>query len=466
MNLLNIRELEQKLIWDEDYRAAPAWKRLPVETLRALLYVGRGFGNGELTLRAMSLVYTTILSLVPLLAFSFSVLKGFGVQNRVEPLLLQYLMALGPEKSAEITERIVGFVNNIDVRVLGVMGLGLLVYTIVTLMQKIEAAFNHVWHLRRSRSLGERFSTFISVLTVGPLLVFSALAMTGSIMNNELMQWLSSREPFGMMLQELARLMPWLLIIAAFTFLYVLIPNTRVRLLPALAGGIVGGLLWEAAGYAFARFVASAGNYQAVYATFGTAILFMIWLYVSWLILLVGASVAYYVQHPGAVIARARRWRFSHDSFEALALGMLATITRRHYAREPGLSADALASHFGIAGEMMDDALAALRACAIIEETAEEPATFVLAVPPEETPVADIITTLREYHPAGSRPVRPPADAPVESVQARIRQARDDALQGLTLRDLAIESADHPAAAAATDTADGPAVIAGASSGA
>lgn len=448
MNLSELAELEQRYVWDRDYRDAPAWQRAAVGSLRTVLYVTREFSSGELTLRAMSLVYTTILSLVPLLAFSFSVLKGFGVQNQVEPLLLEYLRPLGDEKAVEITSQIVEFVNNIDVRVLGAMGLGLLVWTIVTLMQKIESAFNHAWRLRRNRSLGERFSTFISVLTVGPLLIFAALAITGSIMHNELMQSLAAHEPFGLIIRESARLVPYVLVICAFTFVYVLVPNTRVRLWPAFAGGIVAGILWETAGYVFAYFVASATKYQAVYATFGTAMLFMIWLYVSWLILLVGASTAFYVQQPRAVIARARRWKFSYAAFEEVALATLATITRRHYAHETPLSAEGLSDAFLIPQDMMELTLSALEASSILKASADEPPQYLLAVPPEATPLADVVEALRHHRPPDSRPARAPDDDATGTVLTAIEQSLSKALGGATLKDLADGTFDAPDGAA------------------
>ena len=97
ISLSKLVELEQRLVWDTDYRRSEAWIRVPVAIARTLVYVYREFSSGELNLRAMSLVYTSILSLVPLLAFSFSVLKGFGVQNQIEPLLLEYFWALVPD---------------------------------------------------------------------------------------------------------------------------------------------------------------------------------------------------------------------------------------------------------------------------------------------------------------------------------------------------------------------------------
>ena len=107
--------------------------------------------QGEITLRATGLVYSTLLSLVPLLALSFSVLKGFGVHNQMEPLLLELLSPLG-NKAEELTKQVLGFVDNVQVGVLGVAGLATLLYTVVTLMQKIEESFNYVWYVKQSRS--------------------------------------------------------------------------------------------------------------------------------------------------------------------------------------------------------------------------------------------------------------------------------------------------------------------------
>jgi len=412
--------LEQRLVWDRDYRKSPSWVRIPMAVLRSILYLYHEFSNGELNLRAMSLVYTTILSLVPLLAFSFSVLKGFGVQNKVEPVLLEYFAALGPEKAIEITSKVVEFVNNIDVRVLGAVGLGLLVYTIITLMQKIEAAFNQAWHVRAHRSFVERFATFISVLTVGPLLVFAAIAITGSVMHNAFMDALVAHEPFGMIAAHSTRLSPYLLVIGAFTFSYVLIPNTRVRFVAALVGGITAGLLWETAGYVFAYFVSTASKYQAVYATFGTAMFFMIWLYVSWLILLVGASVAYYVQHPRIVIARARHWRFSFESFEEIALSILVGIVQNHYDEAAPLDADTLSEMHQVPPELIDKVITALVATHLISATNDQPPAYLLRVPPEETAVVDALLALRRYQPADSRRVVPADNTVVATLRAHI----------------------------------------------
>ena len=144
-------------IWDDDLRSLHGVRRLVVFISRVLYVLVKELMGGQLNLRAMSLVYTTLLSMVPLLAVSFSVLKGFGVHNRIEPLLYNLLLPLGPN-GVEITEKIIGFVENVKVGVLGSVGFALLIYTVIALMQKIESAFNYVWRIDHLRSMSQRSS--------------------------------------------------------------------------------------------------------------------------------------------------------------------------------------------------------------------------------------------------------------------------------------------------------------------
>ena len=158
MLITTIRDLEQRYIWERDYSHEPVWLRGLVHVTRMLILLIHDFLDGDLNLFAMSLVYTTLLSFVPLLALSFSILKGFGVHNRLEDTLQSYLAPLGDEKSIQLAENIVGFVDNMNVRVLGAVGLAFLLYTVISLMQKVEGAFNDVWRVQQQRSFGERFT--------------------------------------------------------------------------------------------------------------------------------------------------------------------------------------------------------------------------------------------------------------------------------------------------------------------
>ena len=297
----------------------PWWKVLLIRVLRVFYVVIRDLLEGQLTLRAMSLVYTTLLAMVPLLAVTFSVLKGFGVHNQIEPLLLNFLRPMG-ERGVEVTSRIIGFVDSVKAGILGSIGFALLIYTVISLIQKIERACNDTWHVNRSRPLSQKFSDYLSVILIGPVLVFSALGITASVMSTAVVQKMVAIKVFGSLMELATKLVPYLLVIAAFTFVYIFVPNTRVRFRSALTGGLVAGVLWETSGWAFASFVVKSAKYTAIYSGFAILIMFMIWLYLSWLIVLVGASVAYYHQHPESVTSYRRELRLSNRMQEKLAL--------------------------------------------------------------------------------------------------------------------------------------------------
>jgi membrane protein len=133
-------------VWRGQLAAMPAWKAGMVRLARLALVLARDLAYGQLTLRATGLVYTTLLSLVPLLALSFTVLKAFGVYNQMDPILLNFLAPLG-EKSAEASKWFIKFIESLNVKVLGSIGLALLLYTVISLMQKIEESVNFIWHV-------------------------------------------------------------------------------------------------------------------------------------------------------------------------------------------------------------------------------------------------------------------------------------------------------------------------------
>jgi len=318
------------LLWNIRLQELPRWKASLVTALRIVHAISRDLAEGEITLRAMSLVYTSLLSLVPLLAVSFSVLKGFGVHNQIEPMLLNFLAPMG-ERGVEITATVIGFVDNIKVGVLGSLGLVFLVYTVISLLQKVEKSFNYTWHISGTRSLARRFSDYLSVLLIGPVLVFSALGIMVSLTATSVMQQIAAFQAISVVLEMLGALLPYLLVIIAFTFVYVFIPNTRVKFKSALVGAIVAGVLWETSGWAFTTFLVGQSKYTAIYSAFASLMLFMIWLYLSWMILLLGASIAFYHQNPHSLSLRQRSLNPSIRFMEKTSVQIMVLVTRSFY---------------------------------------------------------------------------------------------------------------------------------------
>lgn len=429
-------------LWDVDLSTMPAWRRRLLRALRVGYAVIRDVSEGQLTLRAMSLVYTTLLSLVPLLAVSFSVLKAFGVHNQVEPLLLNLLAPLG-DKGLEITERIIEFVENIKAGLLGSVGLAFLVYTVISLLQKVERAFNFTWHVTAHRPFTQRFSDYLSVILIGPVLVFSALGLTATIASSTLFQQLSAIEPLGSVIEGAGRLLPYLLIIGAFTFVYIFVPNTKVRVGSALVGALIAGVLWESAGWLFASFVVSSVKYTAIYSAFATLIVFMIWLYLSWLILLIGASIAFYHQHPEYVRLERHQNRLSNRAREKLALSLMALIGRRYYDSSPQLSAQRMAQQLGIPSEVVEEMVESLADAGLLAPTLEDDTTYLPRRPLETVSLSELLEIVRRSgsSPRLDRHIGPPDEA-AEQVIERLERNQRDALAGWTLKDLALSATE------------------------
>lgn len=427
-----------KFLWSTDLRRLPRWQAVLYRAGRILYDVVRDVADGNLSLHATSLVYTTLLSLVPLLAFSFSVLKSFGVHNFIEPILLSALEPLG-ERATEITNGIVEFVDNMRVGVLGAVGLGLLVWTVVSLMQKIEASFNETWRVGHQRSMARRFSDFLSVILIGPLLMFSAFGVSASLSTNVVVEQLRDYQLFGWAIELIRTVTPYLIIAGAFTFLYVFIPNTRVRVVSAFVGAVVAGLLWVLAGSIFASFVASSTKYTAIYSAFATPILFMIWLYVSWLVLLIGASIAYYHQHPESVRPRRIPLVLSNRLKERAAFQVMAIIGRDYYRNAPVWTRARLAKALGLAGDSCGPVLEALETGGLLKRSADKPPCYLPARPLETTPLSAVMDAVRgadEFGPGGHS-IRD--DPPIERLAASIDQALANLLEKKTLRDLALD---------------------------
>src|SRR5882762_9365695 len=161
-------------------------------TLRALRYPAaliRDWLSGDISVRAMSLAYTTLLSIVPLMVFSFSILKGLGARGDIKFILDHFFAPLGAS-SAQLTESVMQFVTNMRGDLLGSIGLAFLVYTVVTTIQKVEASFNFVWRVQRPRSFGRRFTEYLGVMILGPILLAVAIGLLGFAENSPFAQWL------------------------------------------------------------------------------------------------------------------------------------------------------------------------------------------------------------------------------------------------------------------------------------
>jgi membrane protein len=428
-------------LWTIDLHQRDRLQRLGIQALRLAFAVTSEFRNRLLDARAAGLLYTTLLSFVPFLAVMFSVLKAFGVHHRIEPVLAQVLEPLGP-KGQEITANVIGFVNNLNVGVLGILGIAGLIYTTYSLIDKIERTFNAIWRVRQGRSWGRQFTDYLSVVLVGPVLVATAFGLLASIQSHALVQRVLEIQPFGYIVVWTAQLVPFLLLTGVFTFLYKFIPNTTVPFSSALIGGVSAAILWGGAGKIFAAFVVGSAKYSAVYSGFAILILFLLWLYASWLVILVGAQVTFFHQYPSAYQALLFWTQGSHRFRERVALSLLVTLTRRYLKGEGPLRESDLAGELNLPDSLVDEQIEQLVAEGILGRIAE-PEGVSLVKPPELISVKEILDAVRGR---GSSAMRVPydPDGPVDDVLRRYDGAVEKALAGMTLRSLALGQSDVP----------------------
>lgn len=358
-------------LWRRDLADKLFPERLVWTIARFIHAVLRDLLGGQLTLRAMSLVYTTLLSTVPLLALSFSVIKIFGVHNRLQPQLYHLMEPLGP-KGTEITDWVIRAIDNLEGGVLGTVSLVFLIYTAIAMVQKVESTFNYVWHVTRPRNLARRLSEYISVLLIGPVVMTFALGLIASIGANSIVQALRAIEPVGSAIVVLGKVLPYILVIAVFTFLYKFLPNATVRFGAALAGGIAAGIMWAFVGSVFASVVAMSTSRAAIYSTFTVAVSALIWLYVSWLILLIGAQIAFYAQNPVFLRIGQHEPRLSNELRERIALNIMYLIGMAFRAGDTHCTIDRISGATGIPAPTLAPVLSALEAAALLSANDEE----------------------------------------------------------------------------------------------
>jgi membrane protein len=408
----------------------PLWKvahiaRYPYALLRDVF-------RGDLTLRAMSLIYTTLLSFVPLIALVFSVLKGLGYHRDFEPVLYSFLEPLG-ERASELTGQVMTFVENVQGGVLGSLGLIFLLYTVISMIQKVEESFNFVWRVEQPRSLGRRFSEYLSVMFVGPALIVTALGLIATLSNTSWMLAVARYEPFGTMLVALGHLTPYVIVTSVFTFMYAFVPNTKVRLRAALIGGLFAGVLWAASGMIFTSFVASSSRTMVIYAGFAIVIVALIWLYISWLVLLLGAQLSFYVQNPHYLRPGRGAITLNASLRERVALSIMYLIVSDYRSAQHRWTTNGLAEHLELPGAALGPIVTALERSKLLLLADDD--TWVPARDPHAIDLADVLEAVR-HDTAGPRLGRIRDIAPAVQAARCAEEAMRGSLKGRTLADL------------------------------
>ena len=432
----SLSEKIDAFVWGDTLTQYGLPGRVVATVLRYLYAVLRDVMSGQLTLRSMSLVYTTLLSIVPLLAFSFSVLKGLGVHKQLESRLFVVLEPLG-EQGVDITNQLMTIVNNVNGNLLGAMGLAFLIYTAISMVQKIEESFNYVWYVTKPRNFARRLAEYMLVLLIGPLFIVIAIGMITLLQNESIVQYLVQNEALGPLIAVTSKLTPYLIVGAVFTFLYMYMPNTDVKLKSALVGGLAGGFLWATVGMIFAAFVVNSTRNDAIYASFAIGIITLIWLYLNWLVLLIGSQLAFYHQNPAYLRIGRRDPRLSNAMRERLALNIMFLVGKSFRDADKQIRMADLSTSLSIPSITLAPITTGLEQGGLLSLTENE----VLQPGREMTRISlnDIMDVVRVEGETGSHQ-DPTWSAEIESIGAKLDDALLQTVGEKSLSDLLDES--------------------------
>jgi membrane protein len=404
-------------------------------TLRLLRYPAaliRDWLGGDISVRAMSLAYTTLLSLVPLMVFSFAILKGLGARGDLRFIVQEFFRPVG-SAATQLTESVMQFVANMRGELLGSIGLAFLVYTVITTIQKVETSFNFVWRVGRPRSFGRRFAEYLSVMILGPILLAVAIGLMGTAEHSPFAQRLQAVAPFGVILGVLGQIAPYVIVTAVFTFMYSFIPNTQVQFRAALIGGVTAGIMWALVGKAFTAVILYSSQLVAVYTGFAIVLTTLIWVYLSWLILLIGAQLAFYVQFPQYLRHGQKAIELTASDREQAGLSIMYLIGRDYGKGKRYWDTVRLAAELDVPGIALVPVLARLERAGLIVATEKE--LFVPGREPEGILLADIVDAVRTLQ-VGRLTIEVHAAASADQVMRELEAAVRERLGTRSLKDL------------------------------
>jgi len=390
--LARLVKLLTRDIWVEDFSDRSQQGRRVVTVARWLYLVAYGFLRDRCLLRAAALAFTTTLSIAPFLAVAFTITKAVGLQNTefVHGLLMKLTAG-----RTDLVTLFLNYVQSTNVKKLGYVGLVVLLFTALSLLATIETAFNDIWGVAKGRSPWRKFTDFFSVTLICPLLLLVGFSLTISLQNEAVVQKILSVTAFNYIYLGLLKALPYVMMWLALTFLYAFMPNTRVSLGCALAGGVIGGTLWQAAQWAYVGWQVGVTKYNAIYGGFAQFPLFLFWLYISWVIVLLGAEISFSLQNMKTFESEVRAGHVNFEGRIKTAILFLLLLTEALKRGELPPSNEEAAQRIGVPVKAVNDVaevLAAQRFCNRLDD--EHGPTYGLARDPEAIRISDLIRAL------------------------------------------------------------------------
>ena len=383
-------------MWRADLDNLPLVQQWGVIFCRRLSVIFNGFLLDNCMLRATALAYTTLLSIVPFLAVVFAISKGLGVQNSET---LRYILLNASAGNNKAVEFLLEYVNNTDVTTLGVIGVATLLFTVISLMGNIEAAFNTIWSVKRGRTMWRKFTDFFSMVLIAPVFLGVAVSLSVTMQHDSIVQELLSIDAVNYVYIRMLQLIPTVMIWGLLFFAYAFIPNLKVQKRSAFFGALIGVVLWKGVESIYLSYLVDVNKYNMIYGSFAQLPLFLIWIYISWLIVLFGVEVCYAIQYGSTEEDKMLAGKTSCYEKAILATAVMATLAKTYGENQGAVRVDSLSENLQISKLLLEDVLGLLEEKGFVAKLDAEEATYILARPAATTHVSEVVTAVAQYHP-------------------------------------------------------------------
>ncbi|MFP4159620.1 MAG: YihY/virulence factor BrkB family protein [Desulfobacterales bacterium] len=442
----HVSEFLSSDVWN-DPPDAGRFRMALLHTARVILITADSIRKESILLRASALSYSTLLAVVPVLAIGFSMLKGLGMETRIEHVLVNYLTA----EQEELTGKIIEYISNTDFGALGAVGTGVLIYAVIMMLSNVERAFNDIWGVSRNRTLARKISDYISVLLLGPILIVVSTAMISSLSSNAVLRALSEYRVFRDFIILFNMVIPYLGLWIAFTAMYILMPNTRVRLVPALIAGAVCGTVWQLAFDVYTGFNIGVARYNKIYGTFAALPIFIIWIYISWVIVLVGAKISNAIQNIRTYQQEFRGADASFGQRQVMGFYIFNEIAENFYLGHQPPGAEEISRRLSVPLRLVMEISEIFSKNGLLRQVESNGHVFQPAMDPGRIRAADIFNAIRD---SGQTPWQVPEHAKnrgIEELIAARQQGADQAMGEVTMAEIASRAGSRHAGARQDD---------------
>lgn len=418
-------------VWEKEVSSMSAVRGSLIRALRVAQLVVRGFKEDDLTVHASALTFVTLMSLVPMLAVAFALLKGFGFGQERLHAVLAWTSEM-PAEFQTFVNQVLGVVSTTNFAALGWIGMIFVVFMAVMVLGSAEASFNRIWGVTTRRALLRQAANYISILVLVPLLI----GVAGSAE-----AWMKARavllpESVGFVANNLLRLASVFTTWLAFWFLYTFLPNTRVRFTPALISSFFGALLWVAWQKTYISLQIGVARYNAIYGTFASVPIFLAWLYTSWVIILLGVELAFALQNSSTFQMESAAENASAKTRFILSLSIVLHAAQAMTGARPRFEAGAYAREHRVPIRLLNDVVGLLVRAGILAETAERQGCFVLVKSADALKVKDLLAVVAQE---GARPEAlglATLEEPIDRVMRAVEQGLGGSLHDLSIKDL------------------------------